>query len=146
MKKKRVWLWILLPLALCQTVLLMWGRSSQWGISQFVTLHQNDLEKIASDRLNGFQTAEQYRGIVVEGVFSGKHPIVQFSSGGFGLAPSTTYYGFYYSEDDVPVAFQNVDIELVPTGNDKWTWSDGTDNGGTTQRISECWFSYQAWF
>ena len=146
MKKKRVWLWVLLPLALCLMVLLTWNRSSQPGISLFVTLHQNDLEKIAADHLSGLQTAERYRGVVVEGVFPGQHPTVQFSSGGFGLVPSTTYSGFYYSEDGIPAAFQNVDMELVPTGNDEWTWTDGTDNGGVTRRISEHWFTYQAWF
>ena len=82
----------------------------------------------------------------MEGVFPGEAPIVQFSSGGWGLVPSGTYHGFYYSESGRPAAYQNVDLELVPVSDTEWTWTDGTDNGGSTRRISEHWFSYKAWF
>ena len=71
---------------------------------------------------------------------------MQFFSGGFGLAPASTYCGFYYSEDGVPAAYQNVDVPLTPAGEDRWRWSDGTDNGGVTRRITGHWFSYRAWF
>lgn len=82
----------------------------------------------------------------MEGVFPGKTPIVQFSTGGWGLAPSSTYWGFYYSESGLPAAYQNVDMELIPVSEDEWCWNDGTDNGGVTRRVDEHWFSYQAWF
>ena len=34
--------------------------------------------------------------------------MVEFCTGSFGLIPSTTYKGFYYSEDDEPHGFQAV--------------------------------------
>lgn len=64
--------------------------------------HRVTLEEIAADCLNQRRTAELYKGVEVEGVFPGEHPIVQFSTGGFGLVPSTGYCGFYYSESGRP--------------------------------------------
>ena len=116
------------------------------GIERFLAANQAALEEIAADCLRGSQTAARYKGVEIEGVFPGEHRIVQFFSGGFGLTPSSTYCGFYYSEDGVPAAYQNVDVPLTPAGEDAWRWSDGTDNGGMTRRITEHWFSYQAWF
>ena len=145
MKRKRIWLPAIL-LILCPMALSVWSRSSQTGISLFVTLHQRDLEQIAADCLTQSGAPDRYRGVRVEGVFPGEAPIVQFSSGGWGLVPSGTYQGFYYSESGQPAAYQNVDLELVPVSDTEWTWTDGTDNGGSTRRISEHWFSYKAWF
>ena len=112
----------------------------------FVIAHRAALEKIAADCLSGGQTAARYKSVEIEGVFPGEHRIVQFFSSGFGLTPSSTYCGFYYSEDGIPAAYQNVDVPLTPAGEDAWRWSDGTDNGGMTRRITEHWFSYRAWF
>ncbi len=39
--------------------------------------------------------------------------MVEFCTGSFGLIPSTTYKGFYYSEDDEPHGFQDVPVEFV---------------------------------
>jgi type I restriction enzyme M protein len=44
-------------------------------------------------------------------------------SGLFGLIPSTTYKGFYYSEDDEPHGFQDVPVEFVKSGNG-WSWAE----------------------
>ena len=116
------------------------------GIERFVAANQAALEEIAADCLRGSQTAARYKSVEIEGVFPGEHRIVQFFSGGFGLAPASTYCGFYYSEDGVPAAYQNVDVPLTPAGENRWRWSDGTDNGGVTRRITGHWFSYLAWF
>ena len=82
----------------------------------------------------------------MDGVFQGEQKIVQFYFSGKGLVPSSTYYGFYYSEENTPAAFQNVSEELEPVSENEWTWSDGTDNGGMTKRIVDNWFYYEAWF
>lgn len=39
--------------------------------------------------------------------------MVEFCTGSFGLVPSTTYKGFYYSEDDELHGFQDVPVEFV---------------------------------
>ena len=146
--KKASVLLILLCALLISALLLMTVRSGDHpaGIERFVAANQAALEKIAADCLSGGQTAARYKSVEIEGVFPGEHRIVQFFSSGFGLVPSSTYCGFYYSEDGVPAAYQNVDVPLTPAGEDAWRWSDGTDNGGMTRRITEHWFSYRAWF
>ena len=149
MKVKRVPMLLLLLCALLLAALLGTVgrvRSGLEEIERFVTANQAVLEEIALDCLEGSQTAERYKGVEIEGVFPGEHRIVQFFSGGFGLAPASTYCGFYYSEDGVPTAYQNVDVPLTPAGENRWRWSDGTDNGGVTRRITGHWFSYRAWF
>lgn len=149
MKVKKVpILLVLLCALLIPALLLMTVRSGDHpaGIERFVAANQAALEEIAADCLRGSQTAARYKSVEIEGVFPGEHRIVQFFSGGFGLAPASTYCGFYYSEDGVPAAYQNVDVPLTPAGEGEWRWSDGTDNGGMTRRITEHWFSYRAWF
>lgn len=146
MKKKRSTIAAGILLLVCLIILWTGSRSSQAGIRQFVLSHQAELEEIAADCLNRGRTAERYKGVEVEGIYPGTSPIVQFYTGGFGLVPSAAYWGFYYSESGQPAAYQNVDMELVPISENEWTWSDGTDNGGVTQRIDTHWFSYKAWF
>ncbi len=115
-------------------------------ITDFVRSNETELEKIALDCLQGKETADEYKGVEVWGVLPGEHQIVEFFSDGAGLAPSSIYYGFYYSEDDVPVAFQNSHNSLTAVSDSEWTWSDGTDNGGLTKKITAHWYYYKAWF
>lgn len=133
-------------LLVCFMTLRMGSQSSQAEIRQFILTHRTELDEIAADCLNRRETNKKYKGVKLDGVFPGETPIVQFSTGGWGLAPSSTYWGFYYSESGLPAAFQNVDMELIPVSDNEWRWSDGTDNGGVTQRVDEHWFSYKAWF
>lgn len=115
-------------------------------IERFVTSNQAALEKIALDQLSGKGTAGEYQGVKVEGVLPGEHKIVQFLFDAAGFVPSSTYYGFYYSEDDVPVAYANADNALTTVSEKEWAWDDGTDNGGVTKKIAEHWYYYKAWF
>lgn len=76
----------------------------------------------------------------------GKSPIVEFTTSSFGLVPSTTYKGIYYSSDGIPVPFQNYDIPLTKTENG-WSWTD-TEGGnwGTTEHIEDNWYTFEAHF
>ena len=74
--------------------------------------------------------------------------MVEFHTGGFGLAPSSTYKGFYYSADNVHKVFSVADesIATMDIEGNHATWTDGTDNQGTSMRIIENWFWYEASF
>ena len=74
--------------------------------------------------------------------------MVEFHTGGFGLAPSSTYKGFYYSADNVHKVFSVADKSLatMDVAGDHATWTDGTDNHGTSIRITDNWFWYEASF
>ncbi len=120
----------------------VWVCTPQERVALFVRSHHEDLSEIACACLAGDAAVERYRGIKVEGLYDGEHPIVQFYAFGWGLIP---YLGFYYSPDDTPAAFQNVQAELTPAGKDRWEWTDGTDNRGMTVKIGDGWYYYEAW-
>ena len=110
----------------------------------FYTQHEAALHTAVEEIL----ASGSVQGISVEGVeqmelWSG--PILAFHTSGFGLAPSSHYRGLYYSPDDTPVPFQNASVPLEPSETG-WTWTDGTDNHGTTCRIAPCWYTFEAHF
>lgn len=124
--------------------------NSEHLIGAFVYMNNEELEVIAEEYLNSDTGIESYKGIRVAGVFRGENDIVEFDFWGIGLVPSTTYYGFYYSPDDVPAVFQNAPTSvavLSPVTDEEWEWSEeNTDNGGRTIRIMKNWFYYEASF
>ena len=72
--------------------------------------------------------------------------MVEFCTGSFGLISSTTYKGFYYSEDDEPHGFQDVPVEFVKSGNG-WSWAESEgDNIQYTERIAAHWYWYEVKF
>lgn len=74
--------------------------------------------------------------------------MVEFMTGGFGLAPSTVYKGFYYSRDNAHTVFSVADasIATMEVDGDSATWTDGTDNNGKSIRIIDNWFWFEASF
>lgn len=72
--------------------------------------------------------------------WDGEHPMMEFilfTRGG-------TYYGCYYSPDNVPLSFQNTEIGLTQTAKTEWSWQDNGDNRGRTFRIIDKWFYFDA--
>lgn len=104
-----------------------------------VTYAENllDSDDLQSDRY-GFWKVRSYP----------EDQMVEFHTGGFGLAPSSTYKGFYYSAENVHKVFSVADKSLTTMDieGDLATWTDGTDNHGTSMRIIDNWFWYEASF
>ena len=71
--------------------------------------------------------------------------MVQFHTGGSGLVPSSTYEGFYFSAADTHIPFQGAEVPMEVYGNTAH-WSDGTDNHGTSSRICDNLFWFEAHF
>lgn len=143
LKKKGKTIVVLLVVALVVVAAVVWVCTPGERVAFFVQSHKEDLSEIASACLNGDISTESYRGARVGGLCDGEHPIVQFYTFGWGLVP---YMGFYYSPDNTPVAFQNVNVELTLVSDNSWEWTDGTDNRGMTKKIDDCWYYYEAWF
>lgn len=78
-------------------------------------------------------------------IFTGEHNMVEFMIDGDGLIPPAQYYGFYYSPDDVPLAFQNVNVPLTEYKENEWEWTEEGDNHGITKKITDCWYYFEAW-
>jgi len=74
--------------------------------------------------------------------WEGAHPMTEFVI----LARGNTYYGCYYSPEDVPVAFQNTDVELKQKSQTTWEWNAEGDNKGSTSKIMDKWYFFKASF
>ncbi|MDD3363404.1 MAG: hypothetical protein PHZ03_00325 [Syntrophomonas sp.] len=78
------------------------------------------------------------------------------SLGAFGIVPSMSYYGLYYSINDTPCnlmetqAPENVKQQentLKPSDSEIWTWQESKgDNSFYTERIAPHWFTYRQTF
>ena len=70
--------------------------------------------------------------------------MVQVQVGSFGIVPSTTYWGVYYSPEDTPLPYDGADVPLAPAG-EGFAWErDG--NTGYTQRLETGWYFFTASF
>ena len=109
--KKRKWLWIGLIVIIVVSVLVM--GNPQIRTNLFVRLYHEDIEE--GLRLNAGVPADDAVLLGYESVnaWPGEHSMVEFMISGFGLGSATSYYGCYYSPDDVPLAFQNMDVKLT---------------------------------
>ena len=72
--------------------------------------------------------------------------VVAFNMGGFGLAPSSVYYGFYYSPEDIPVGTGEGQLVKAEEDSACWSWQGYGDNGGEIRRIKPNWYYYKCWF
>lgn len=75
-------------------------------------------------------------------IWEGHHYMVEFTITGL----TTQYSGCFYSPDDVPLAFQNSDVDLIIDGKNRWKWFAEGDNKGIIRKIKDKWYYYEASF
>lgn len=122
------------------------GLSSENEIASYVNENIDVLENMAISKING-ETVLMIEGISNISSYEDRDNIVvQFETGGKGLVPESTYYGFYYSKNNLPFVFDNFDIPLEKVNNNQWKWQDNSDNHGLTTKIRENWFYFEASF
>ena len=111
--KKRKWIWIGLAVILVVSVLLL--SNPQVRTNLFVRLYHDDIEE--GLRINAGVPADDavLFGYKYVNTWEGEHSMVEFLI----TTRGDTYYGCYYSPDDVPLAFQNTEAELTQCGHDK---------------------------
>ena len=105
-------------------------------ITLYVHIYHNSMEKA----LNAENQAPI--GNINVNTWEGTHSMTEYIVMSFG----DTYYGYYYSPDDVPLAFQNFDTELTQDGHDYWVWQADGDNHGATSKIIDNWYYFEASF
>lgn len=69
---------------------------------------------------------------------------ISFDCGGKGFGSVMTYYGFYYTQDDLPIGWGGEDVDLAQNSTG-WTLkeSEDSDNIYYTERITDNWFYYE---
>ena len=121
--------------------LLVWQQTPERRVERYVAAHQETLQ---ADMDAFFLRGEPLRydgDLETVNHWPGEHPMVEY------LLPTLRpgYYGFYYSPDDVPLAFQNAAVPLEAAGRG-WSWRAEGDNHGFTRRLSPRWYYFEAHF
>lgn len=116
-------------------------------IRAYVSLGREKLESYALQMLEPSERASDSYGVWKTSCYP-EDRMVEFHTGGWGLAPSSTYKGFYYSADDTHKLFSAAyaDTVSMEIDGDNASWTDGTDNHGISIRIMKNWFWFEASF
>jgi len=104
------------------------------------------VSELKDDMRNHFEKGEPLSfpsGIIVN-EWPGKHTIVEYIVKARGIVPSSKYYGFFYSIDNVPVSFQNSGENLTRLSASEWEWRGEGDNRGYIRQIEPYWFYFEA--
>ena len=129
-------------------LILFWWTAPEQRVSRFVARYGAELAEILKDEPPGIPTdvPEKLGGVNYRYSHDwlGEHPMNEFFFGS-SLLHGRQYYGCYYSPDDVPRGFQNVEVTLVPDGENRWTWRAEGDNHGMTKKIQDRWYYFEAW-
>lgn len=115
--------------------------------AKITTLFQENQELILSSVASGdFSQVEQLDGI--DHVYVSED-YIEFSCGGAGFGPNTSYFGFFYSPTDDMTALDGgicPPEELVPSGNG-YRWQEKTgDNEYYVEKLAEHFFYFQLKF
>ena len=111
----------------------------------FVKLYHDDIEHSLTQGMGVPADDAVLFGYKSVNTWESEHSMTEFLISASGFGAETTYYGCYYSYDDVPLAFQNLDTVLVQDG-DSWTWVGEGDNCGITTKIMDKWYYFEASF
>ena len=126
----------------------IWYANPERRIFTMVKRNLSEYELAAEQMLNGEVPAY---GIDVSGVRDvkvslGEHKSVNFFVTGFGLVPSSVYYGFYYSPEDLPMMYMDETAKLTEQEENVWKWQGVGDNDGVIKKITDGWYYYEASF
>ena len=80
------------------------------------------------------------------GDFVGNDEMIQFTLSARGFGSQTSYYGVYYSYEDVPHTFQYGDWDLTEIREGVWEWQAEGDNHGLTEKIRDHWYYFEMYF
>ena len=146
-KSKKTIICAAVIVCVCAAVLMSAFCSPRRAAERVFRQNEAALNQMVSDYLAGDMQAlkREIDGVSDVDFYTGEHAMIEFFVKGRGIAPASVYYGFYYSPDGVPLAFQNAKNGLVPSGNG-WEWKAGGDNRGYTEQISGNWYYYEASF
>lgn len=113
-----------------------------------LNLWHDDFEANSISALQNCNAEDKLHGVRLDGIFksqaseSDETGIVQYTVNAYGLPSAGAYYGFYYSPDDEPAAYQNIDCRLKEDGDNRWSWSkDGAS--GVTYKICDKFYYYK---
>ena len=140
---------IIVILLVIVLILIAWILNAPANKSKLVlNLWHDDFEANSISALQNSNASDKLHGVKLDGVFKSQASgndeagIVQYRVKAHGLPSAGAYYGFYYSPDDEPAAYQNIDCRLMEDGENCWSWSkDGAS--GVTYKICDKFYYYK---
>ena len=143
-RKKRVVISVLIVLVIIAVSCILNVPANK--IKIVLNIWGDEFKENSIQALENESAKERMHGVIQDGVFEdSENEIVQYTVKAFGLPSAGAYYGFYYSPNDVPAAFQNVHCILKEEGENHWSWSNDAASG-ITYKISENFYYYKAKF
>lgn len=144
-KKRKI---VIVAIVLCAVFFLKWHNNPERKIFAMVEHNLEKYQEIAEQLINDEVKPNEVSVSGVEGVkiITGEHVLIDFYVTGFGLAPSSVYYGFYYSPEDLPMTYMDTAAELKECEPGVWKWQGGGDNKGIVKKIADGWYYYEASF
>lgn len=103
----------------------------------------NDILKKTMN-INGLIHIEYYSKDVQRSFKTNAQLYIDYYCGGKGLSVSSSYYGFYYADNNQPDGWQHEVFQLTEYDNG-WRWQED-DNWYYTERIRDNWFYYEMHF
>ena len=140
---------IIVILLVIVLILIVWILNAPANKAKLVlNLWHDDFEANSISALQNSNADDKLHGVRLDGIFKSQTDgndeagIVQYMVKAYGLPSAGTYYGFYYSPDDEPAAYQNIDCRLMEDGDNRWSWSkDGAS--GVTYKICDKFYYYK---
>lgn len=140
---------IIVILLVIVLILIAWILNAPANKAKLVlNLWHDDFEANSISALQNSNADDKLHGVRLDGIFksqaseSDETGIVQYTVNAYGLPSAGTYYGFYYSPDDEPATYQNIDCRLMEDGDDRWSWSkDGAS--GVPYKICDKFYYYK---
>ena len=133
----RLLLVLVLTLAVLVCLGLYWNQP-QLRPERFVAAHGAELE----EALEGDGGIPARIGYKTYNLWGEDGEMAEFILSAWG----DTYYGCYYSRDDVPFSFQDAGGPLTEGTDGRWTWTAQGDNHGVTWKLSGKWYYFEASF
>ena len=144
---------ILVVLASICAIMVLWFLLLQtswekFRIAEIVRRDSEGLTQMAEEIL-AQGSAEGYSHPGVRRISYWDYPdydvCLDFFCFGFGIVPSSSCKGFYYSPQDVPRGYQGSRQPLTDAGAG-WSWEDDGDNRYYTEKLCDKFYFYEVHF
>lgn len=135
---------VLITLLILLLVFSAWFIHTKTFVTMVVKLDTAKLTQIANSVLDA--------GVVPDGISYFTYDIyycepihtVEFETFAFGLAPSSAYYGFYYSPENKPVGYESCGELSFQRDGIGWLWEEENgDNWVYTEKIKDHWYWFE---
>lgn len=141
-KKATISLILILGLLIGFCLLLSYHSISKSIVTHYIQNHRSELETYVQN----IDTNEDIRAETYNNWDVSYYPdsgMVEFLVSTRGFGPSSKYCGFYYSPQNIPVGYQEQNVELFKTETG-WQWSDpDSDNQYYTEKITDHWYWFE---